>query len=1287
MSYCSYASSNQDLVQAIQQSELLHIPDVQAFIQWSESCNIELEILVPTAKKVRFETQLQARKQWKKNINDTNTSASNSISVISQNTIRTLEDYIRKIWYEYVRKDEQREISTAYKYSIFNEAVIRCLHQSLLTFYTSDSSTLSPAITERLADVVFGLHKKGITYKDLQDEITNTVNTNQNKQRVYITESGDELDISRLGDVATLSKMYNELCGNTLFDTSSITNSVVDYLHIRNVKQPEINDTSDIDSIDNLINKPIVLLGFSDFTVSEIEFISELANLGKSVFIFFDYSPVNGPLFGNINDILRILANKGFSEFNTDEIGVTSEEQAMEENPEYQIVIPTSKKIFKPHDSYLRRWLFNTERLITNEEIAESFRILRCHNRMDEVETIARFVKYQLSQGVLPADIAIVSRTPEQYSQLFREYFNSAGIPVNVSDRVDLSSTPLIVALFSAFDLVVRGFERADIHRCLSNPYINVAEYSIGIEKGELFYEVAKRERLTGGSRQGGSNYWMKQLKKIVGKYEKEVGYIESNQFADEQEGDRANQYLLQSKQAFEVIKNLIEFFPEGEAKMSVGEFVTLVKEKFVIGLSLRSNVESRVNQVLEKRFSSVGLTSEVGENTYRIENRINHDKDFINDSSSGNPVLELERAERDARALTEFIRILDELEYIETELYGTTKRTFAEYVRMIEFTARSAKVQTKEKQGYGVNVTSIEQIRGIPYQIVVVCGLVDREFPLAYTPERFLGKELPQSEERHIRSERMLFHQLLGNNINALHQNKWSLVCTYPAFTDSGEEHSPSQFLSALKKITTLSKQDVFTTDVRLWLEKNTLDHELSGVEKNYVQTVHWCKQWISSAITKTDIFKKRIDTSIHQYPPDIQKNILSVIGDNSSVVTKPYSAKVALLNKVSKTNSKKTESTFSDEDSRDDIIRNKLHKLTEHAFSVSELEDYSRCAYHYFAKRILRLQTTEQESFTLTSLETGSLLHAIVYKFYTSVAQLQRNESDVFPYMPEYNSEQKQAKYDAIMVKLHQEKEPEYRKLLDTIAQEELEKIEFDSPFFRLQRDILLGYEDYDGLIQDWLTSELERSLSGWSFLPSLFELGFGMKTKGAVSLQSIKLDGLKVQGKIDRIELLKEERTDREPIIRFRIADYKTRSAGADIKDIINGVSFQMPLYILATEKILQENYNLNALHSGSVYYMFNNKDGKNQENVLIPNEELLNDFKIKNTEKHNRESINGILNNSLELAKQHVGSIAQGEFSIEPINQSVCAYCMYGSICRIKELSQQTQIDDDELGDES
>lgn len=1268
MSYCSYSSSSKDLVQAIQQSEVLHTPDVQEFVHWSEIHNIELEILVPTAKKVRYESQLLAHTRWNQKAHQHNHSMPEGNDNRKELSIQTLEDYIRKIWYDFVRTGDQREISTAYKYSIFNEAVIRCLKKGLLTFYTSDSATLSPAITERLADVVLGLHKKGISHIDLRSDIATASQSTVQSEHVLITDDGEEIDIARLGDIATLSEMYNSLCGTTLFDTASLTNAVVSYLQEQNSRTPN-HIQSNSANINSLITKPIILLGFSDFTVPEIELLTELAQLGKSVFIFFDYSPVNGPLFGNINDILSILSSKGFSDFNTNEIGVTLEEQAMEDNPEYQIVIPSSKKIFKPHDSYLRRWLFNTERLITNDEIAKSFRILKCHNRMDEVETIARFVKYQLSIGVRPADIAIVSRTPELYSQIFREYFNTAGIPVNVSDRVDLSSTPLIIALFSAFDMVVRGYERSDIHRCLSNPYIYVSEYSIGVEKGELFYEVAKRERLTGGSRQGGGTYWIKQLKKIVGKYEKELVYIQSNQFADEQETERVSLYAVQTKQALDVLQNLIEYFPDGETKMSVGEFVTLVKEKFILGLSIRSNVEARVNQVLENRFKSVESIS---------------DKSIVSSlpTNNSNPVLDLERAERDARALTEFIKILDELEYIETELYGTTKRSFSEYVRMIEFTARSAKVQTKEKQGYGVNVTSIEQIRGIPYRIVVVCGMTDREFPLAYTPERFLGKELPQSEERHIRSERMLFHQLLGNNVHALHQNSWTLVFTYPAYTESGEELSPSQFLSALKKITTLSKQDVFTSDVRLWLEKNTIEHELSNADLSFAHTVDWCKSWITAVICKTDIFKKKLDAKIHHFPPETQQAIKSLIGDSLLESPKPYISKVSLLkNRNITTQSQVLSKSVKYEN--DDAIQDRLLKSTEHPFSVSELEDYSRCAYQYFAKRVLRLQTASQESFTLTSLETGSLLHAIVYKFYTTVAQQQRDESEVFPFIHEQNPAPTQTKYDAIMVKLRPEKEPDYRTLLDNIAREEVDKLEFDSPFFRLQKDILLGYDDVDGILQDWLTGELNRSASGWGFLPSLFELGFGMKTKGAVSLQSIELDGLKIQGKIDRIELLKEERPNGEPIIRFRIADYKTRSAGAEMKDIIRGVSFQMPLYILATEKILRNNYKLNALHSGSVYYLFNNKDGENIENMLIPNEELPNDFKTKKTEKLNRESVNSILNNSLQLAKHNVESIAQGEFSIEPINRLVCSYCMFSTVCRIRELSQQTQLDVDEI----
>ena len=54
---------------------------------------------------------------------------------------------------------------------------------------------------------------------------------------------------------------------------------------------------------------------------------------------------------------------------------------------------------------------------------------------------------------------------------------------------------------------------------------------------------------------------------------------------------------------------------------------------------------------------------------------------------------------------------------------------------------------------------------------------------------------------------------------------------------------------------------------------------------------------------------------------------------------------------------------------------------------------------------------------------------------------------------------------------------------------------------------------------------------------------------------------------------------------------IGDYKNKMSNVKSNtDIANGKSFQMPLYLLAAKKILNEYYNIDAEISGGVYYGF-------------------------------------------------------------------------------------------------
>ena len=99
-----------------------------------------------------------------------------------------------------------------------------------------------------------------------------------------------------------------------------------------------------------------------------------------------------------------------------------------------------------------------------------------------------------------------------------------------------------------------------------------------------------------------------------------------------------------------------------------------------------------------------------------------------------------------------------------------------------------------REKFGRGVLVTSIEETRELPVDVMIVAGLVDGEFPSVYAPEIFLSARRRRERElRHAWENRYLFYQAATN---------WTehLYLTYPA-QEGEKELVRSSFVDALLK------------------------------------------------------------------------------------------------------------------------------------------------------------------------------------------------------------------------------------------------------------------------------------------------------------------------------------------------------------------------------------------------------------------------------------------------------------------------------------------------------
>lgn len=1046
-----------------------------------------------------------------------------------------------------------------------------------LRFFAKSGDSISPATLERLANIIFGLKEDGISPENLHEDISSA-------------NEFSDLDLPRLRDIYALYSKYENLLGEMLFDKADIL--------------AELLTISQRDFLQNQPKTNVVYCeGFSEFKLPEVQFLELFAESETPFAVMMDYSDQNGPLFGNLKETQEKLINAGFGFEIIDSV------------PQFTERTPVSERTFTPLAAYLRRWLFNTEQQITHTGFSNSFSVLAADTRADEVRIIAKLIRHLNLQKKIPlSEICVAIRQPELYSGLFREMFAAYSIPANITDRFPLAKSPIAIAVFALLDIVVRGYRREDIHRALQSPYLQLTRMengkAVSLDAANL-YTVALKLRIAGGERYLGKLGWQRRLDEAISKYKTRLKQLENDNYTDEIEVKTLRKELEAIQKANLDFAVLCRLLPDTKRNITPNEFFEIVSNNIIRKLKVRENIISFYEHI--KLYATT------------------NNSEFLKLA---------EEVEKDARSLAELLIITEEMTVIDKRRNPKITRSLSDYSKRLRTSALAAKYQVREKSKYGVTVTSLEQTRGIPFRVTIMCGLIDGEFPQVYTPETFLGKELPDTEERFIKAERMLFYQSIANNPQKLETGEKQVYLTYPQNQDN-RENVRSPFVDALLKVTSL-KKDNRVFDIPK-LTRTAFRNELSETE-----TEQWKElEWIEAVCSKEEALVYLSDEKdVNQQ--DIAQQLVIVDTLQYIESTRSISAETYENGLLSK------ELT--------DAQRTELSKRQYEPFSISEIEKYAACPYQYFADKVINLDEKRKVESWLSPIEKGTLFHQVLFRFYNELQQQTRDEIKDAPQL--------------LPVKLNPALRDEYKERVFRIANEEFSILEFNHPFFELEKEDLLGSQGKMGKLERWLDSECERIEAGWEFAPALFEYSFGVKSKHGETRPAVQVsDKLLIRGKIDRIEL-----SHQEDGWKFIIADYKTGHHATN-SDVKKGESFQMPMY-LETAKALLKDEGIDADPEAAVYYLLNPKFDKKKKKYethafqLLPAESPLKGDLSTNSKSQLVENAgvrDEIIQQSITLAEGITAKIGAGNFPVKPI-ATVCEYCSYKTICRIKELEE-------------
>ena len=318
------------------------------------------------------------------------------------------------------------------------------------------------------------------------------------------------------------------------------------------------------------------------------------------------------------------------------------------------------------------------------------------------------------------------------------------------------------------------------------------------------------------------------------------------------------------------------------------------------------------------------------------------------------------------------------------------------------------------------------------------------------------------------------------------------------------------------------------------------------------------------------------------------------------------------------------------------------KLMKLQDKVFSISQFEKYAGCPYKYFAERLLNLPEMQDPNDEIDRKDIGSMLHLILFKFMSKM----KLESIVIRQCS-----------DAVFDKAFS--------VLSEVAKETLEKEYAGAKLSFWDTESLFGVGGNinNSLLYLFLTNERE----GTFYTPESFEYSFG-KGQEEETGTDFDVHGIKLRGKIDRIDVDTDKKV-------FTVVDYKT-GATAKYKDIENGFSLQLPIYLEAAKQKLDAEYggDFNPLYP--IYYTIKPKKKELRRIPIGAGSKLNESFEALSQDE--LENISESTREMIALTSQHIQNYHQemlsGKFPVEP-QPDACKYCTYQSTCRINEMKME------------
>ena len=528
------------------------------------------------------------------------------------------------------------------------------------------------------------------------------------------------------------------------------------------------------------------------------------------------------------------------------------------------------------------------------------------------------------------------------------------------------------------------------------------------------------------------------------------------------------------------------------------------------------------------------------------------------------------------------------------------------------------------------VKIVPLGELRSMEFDTVFLGDFVEGRFPENYRPDPLLPEVPYRDEEELLRDNRFLFYRVL----KSFRERLYLLVPQ----REREAELIPSPFLGQLKTIA-----DVETIEVA-----NPERGSVPGFLSTYGNHI-----WTTS--TPSD----------REFP--------AKIGNMRSLVDHV----IAVEKSREETHEKLAYEGVLTAGMLSDGSQNRLKRLHNKPYSVTELEIYAKCPFQYFMSEVLKFRAEEEDAEDeLSNREKGSLLHEVLFEFYNN-----RREDPPL----EQCFETAKRQLDGI---------------LDTKSEERRNRRTENL----ISDDNLFWETDIEKLrigLHKWLEAERTCDVS---VTPSYFEVSFGQEREPRDFKLScttpIRIGNVHMTGKIDRIDIGNNA---------FNVIDYKTGSSTVRMPEILSGRSLQLPIYLQIAKKLLDNNGITDLEAASGLYHKirldeckvelgigteflngeaFKNYNGTDWRSVSSRSGQLLEDeifedrlVRVSGYVQQYVDSISSGIFPLITRVETFVDSEAEGNAPIIPRNKTEpCSYCAYKRVCRVGAISETPQSDD-------